>query len=321
MPFADDPSHRCSGVPSAPRQGLPEDPPDIGARPDAGSVAAAPAAIWTCPTCCEPVATRFCPRCDEEPLEPLDLTLRGVWEKVLHGLTTIDARVIRTTRRLIAHPGALALDWTRGTRRQYVARIQLFLLANVIFFAAQWVTGAKVFSTSLDSHLHGQDWSALARSLVADRIGAAGLLLEQYAPVFDRAALFNAKSLIILMTVPFAAALPVVFRAARRPAMLHMIFALHLYTVLLLIFCLALLAAGASDWADLGGLATPAVDRVLSVLIVLGCAVYLFEATGAVYGARGPARVLKVVVLSLLVAALVPGYRFITFLITLYGTT
>ncbi len=320
--MADDPSNRrAAEIPSAAIQAPSEEPSAAGPRADARSAAAGPVGEWTCPTCRTPVPTPFCPRCGEGPLEPLDLTLPGVCRKILHALTSIDARVIRTTRRLVTQPGELTLDWTRGSRRQYVAPIQLFLLGNVIFFAAQWVTGAKVFSSSLDSHLYGQDWSALARSLVADRIGAAGLPLEQYAPVFDRAALFNAKSLIILMTVPFAGALPVLFRSARKPAMLHMVFSLHLYTVLLLIFCLALLAAGVSEWANLGGLATPAVDRVLSVLIVLGCAVYLFKATGTVYSASGAVRVLKVLVLSLLVAALVPGYRFVTFLITLYGTT
>jgi hypothetical protein len=47
--------------------------------------------------------------------------------------------------------------WTSGVRKPYVAPFQLFLIANVLFFAMQWLTGENVFSSSLDSHLHHQD--------------------------------------------------------------------------------------------------------------------------------------------------------------------
>ena len=90
---------------------------------------------WTCPMCQASVATPFCPRCGEEPLKPRDLTLRGVAEKALHALTSIDARVARSAAELLRRPGELTLAWTRGVRRPYVAPFQLFLIANVIFFA------------------------------------------------------------------------------------------------------------------------------------------------------------------------------------------
>jgi hypothetical protein len=124
-----------------------------------------------------------------------------------------------------------------------VAPFQLFLIANVIFFALQWLTSESVFSSSLDSHLHHQDWSNLAQSLLTKRLEASHRNLEQYAPVFDRAVVLNAKSLIFLMTLPFALLLPLAFLRERRPVMTHVAFSLHLYTFLLLLFCIALLAA------------------------------------------------------------------------------
>ena len=86
------------------------------------------------------------------------LTLRGVAEKVLHAFTSIDARTLRTLWLLLRQPGALTLAWTSGVRKPYVAPFQLFLIANVAFFTVQWLTGENVFSSSLDSHLHHQDW-------------------------------------------------------------------------------------------------------------------------------------------------------------------
>src|SRR6188768_1063669 len=46
---------------------------------------------WVCPTCRGAVTTPYCAHCGEEPLPPRDLTLRGIAEKALHALTSIDA--------------------------------------------------------------------------------------------------------------------------------------------------------------------------------------------------------------------------------------
>jgi len=266
------------------------------------------------------VLTPFCARCGEEPLAPRDLTLRGLVERLLHTLTSIDARVARTAWHLIRCPGDLTVAWAQGVRRPYVAPFQLFLIANVVFFALQSLTGTNIFSSTLDSHLHHQDWSDLARSLVADRLAATHTSLESYAPLFDRAVVLNAKALIVLMTIPFAALLPLMFLREGRPFMLHVVFSVHLYTFLLLLFCVALLAARSSEWAGAGGLDTPMVDNVLSLLNLVACAIYLYLALGPVYRTRGWARAMQAMALALAVGLIVLSYRFVLFLITLYGT-
>jgi len=207
------------------------------------------AANWTCPTCDKAVPTPFCPQCGEEPLQARDLTFRGLAEKLLHAFTSIDARVLRTALCLLRYPGQLTLAWTAGARKPYVAPFALFLLANAIFFGVQWLSGANIFSSTLDSHLHHQDWSELATSLVGRRLDATHTTIELYAPAFDRAAVLIAKSLIVLMTIPFALLLPLVFYRRHRPFMLHVVFSVHLYTFLLLLFCAAMLAAKGSALA------------------------------------------------------------------------
>ncbi len=275
---------------------------------------------WTCPTCKKTVPTPFCARCGEEPLAPHDLTLRGLAEKLLHVFTSIDARVVRTAIRLVRHPGELTLAWTEGVRKPYVAPFQLFLVANVTFVALQWLTGTNIFSSTLDSHLHHQDWSELAGSLLSRRLEATHVQLEQYAPAFDRGVALNAKSLIVLMTMPFTLLLPLIFVRERRPFMSHVVFSFHFYTFLLLVFCVALLAAASSALVGGGGLDSPRVDTALSVFNLAACALYLYVAIGPVYGARGVMRVVQAGLLALAAGAIVLGYRFALFLITLYGT-
>ena len=275
---------------------------------------------WVCPACQVTVTTPFCARCGEEPLPPRDLTLRGLAEKALHAFTSIDARAARSAWQLLRHPGELTLAWVTGVRKPYVAPFQLFLIANVLFFAIQWVTKENVFSSSLDSHLHHQDWSELARSVLARRLEQTRMTVEQYAPIFDRSVVLNAKSLVVLMTLPFALILPLVFVRQRRPFMTHVVFSLHLYSFLLLLFCAALVAARISALLGFGGLDVAIVDDVLSVANLAACALYLYLAIGVVYATTGLRRLVKTLALALVAGAIVIGYRFALFFITLYGT-
>src|SRR6185503_1276216 len=110
-----------------------------------------------------------------------------------------------------------------------------------LFFALESLTSTNVVSSTLDSHLHTQDWSAVAQRLVSARLTEMGTTIDVFAPVFDRAIVQYAKSLIILMVLPFAAVLPVVFRRNRKPFGVHVVFALHFYAFLLLLFCCSLL--------------------------------------------------------------------------------
>lgn len=275
---------------------------------------------WTCPGCGAIVATRFCARCGEEPVPPRDLTLHGLAEKVFHALTSIDARLLRTVRVLLRKPGELTRAWVAGVRRPWVAPFQLFLIANVFFFTVQWATGENVFSSTLDSHLHHQDWSPLAQSALAERLAETRRTYQEYEPTFNHAVALNAKSLILLMTVPFALLLPLVFLRERRPFMAHVVFSLHVYTCLLLIFCVALLAGKLSQYLGFGGIETPVVDNVISIALLLLAALYVYRAIGPAYGTAGFRRAVKAIALVVAIAALVLGYRFALFFITLYGT-
>jgi hypothetical protein len=266
------------------------------------------------------VTTLFCPRCGESPVSPRDFTLRGLTERLIVAFTSVDTRTMRSAWCLLRHPGRLTLAWMKGVRKTHVAPITLFLLINVVFFAVQSLTGETVFSSSLDSHLHHQDWSGYAQARVAEKLEKSGTPLAEYAPVFDLAVVVNAKSLIIMMTAPFALLLPLVFLRERRPFMTHVVFSLHLYSFLLLLFCVALLVARLSAVLGFGDLQSSVVDNVLSIVNIAACALYIYLAIGPVYGTSGGMRIAQTAVLAIAVAAIVIGYRFALFLITLSTT-
>ena len=275
---------------------------------------------WTCPTCGVAVRTPFCAQCGEQPVPARDFTLRGIVDRFLKAFTSLDGRVMRSFGMLLRHPGSLTVAFLKGVRKQFASPVQLFLLANVLLFATQSLTKTNIFGSSLQSHLHQQDWRALAGSLVARRLERTGTTLDAYEPAFDRAVVLNAKSLVILMVPAFAGFLALFLVRSRKPFMAHVVFSLHFYAFLMVLFSLALVATAVNVALGGEGLDAPGVDTFLTLVNVTACATYLFLAMGTVYGARGGLRVAQATVAALVVGALVLGYRFALLLITLYST-
>lgn len=279
------------------------------------------ATAWTCPTCGTPVVSHFCPNCGERSPDERELTLRGLATQVFNSLTSVDGKLLRSFARLLRRPGDLTVAYLQGRRKPYLGPVPLFLTANVLFFAAESLFSAGVFSTSLATHLSRQPWTPWAQALVPRRLEALGTTLDAYAPVFDRALTLHARSLIILMALSFAVLPWLLFRRRRRPFGAHAAFSLHLYSFLLLL----LSVADVVPWLNVrfSGLEAEwqLVDNALAVLVLLACAGYMYVATGKVYDARGAGRVAQVSVLTVGVAAMVLGYRFALFLLTLYTAT
>lgn len=249
-----------------------------------------------------------------------DLSLRKLAIELFNALTDVDGRLLRSFRLLLLRPGALTAAYVQGSRNPYFGPIQLFLIVNVLFFACQSLSSQKVFATPLDSHLSGQDWSELARALTHDRLAGRHVSVDAYAPVFDHAVAGNAKSLVVLMAVPFALLLPLLFPRSGRAFAAHIVFALHFYSFQLLMFCAAVLLLEVRGWLLDAQRLTPALDSGVFAVLLLLAAIYLYFAVRRFYAARGASLIARVVVLVLAVGAAIPAYRFVLFLITLYST-
>ena len=276
------------------------------------------AASWTCPICNMAVTTAFCPTCGETAVDWRDLSFRGLARQAFETFVAFDGKLMRSLRLLLLRPGELSLAYVRGQRVALTGPFRVFLFANMLFFAAQSMTETSVVGTSLSSHLYGQDWSGIARPLVAWRLVELRTTLELFEPAFDRAVVLNAKSLIILMVLPFTGALILTFLRARRPFVTHMVFALRFYAFTMILLCALLVAEAASAWMGVAGMRD--LDKPLFVVLLAASAVYLHLATGVARGARGWTHAGTTVVLTLVVGTMISVCRFTIFLITLYTT-
>jgi hypothetical protein len=240
-------------------------------------------------------------------------------DQVFEAFTNIDGRLLRSFRYLIGRPGALTVAFLQGQRKPFVGPVALFLVTNVLFFATESLTGGTIFTTPLEKHLRTQPWSELAQGLVASRLAALHTSADLFAPGFDSAIALHARSLILLMALAFAALPAIVFPRSRRPFAAHVVFSLHLYGFMLLLFCVGTAIPSAGILAGGERSASEVLDGVISVSLLVTCGIYLYFATDAVYGGGRAVRVLKSAALAVGAAAIVLGYRFALLLITLYS--
>ena len=275
---------------------------------------------WTCPTCSAVVTTPYCSACGERQLRLHELTLRGMLHQAVEAFTSLDARLWRTLGALVRRPGALTAHYRDGRRKPYIGPFALFLLTNVLFVAMELLPGSNIFSTPLDQHLHNQFWSPLAQDLVMHRLEDRETTLDAFSPAFDQAVARNAQSLVILMALPFALFLPVLFRKDRMPFAVHLAFSLHFHAFLLLLISAELLIPATDRWLGGAGLASPVLDNSLAISSLLISAIYLYLSAGRVYGGGGRTRIFKAAMLALIAGSIFLGYRFTLLLVTLYTT-
>jgi hypothetical protein len=144
--------------------------------------------------------------------------------------------------------------------------------------------------------------------------------LAAYSPLFDQAVIFYGKLLIALMVLPFTLFVYLTAIRQGRPFATHIVFSLHFYAFLLLLFCVSLVVSEVSVLLGGGGLSSAKIDTVLTVINLAICTVYLYVAIGVVYGKRSITRPVKALALGSSVTGVLLGYRFLLFLITLYVT-
>jgi hypothetical protein len=193
--------------------------------------------------------------------------------------------------------------------------LQLFLVANLLFFLAAAFLPVVTLDTPLDVHLHGSPYSELARDLVRDRFASQDSVdFGRFETRFDYAAGQYAKSLFILLLPFFALLLALVRSGRREPAGKHIAFALHLLAFALLLFILASVVIAVVRFASAGRLLggeSLAIPLGVVTLLIL----YLTPAFRVAYGSRWGTAVAQAVLVAALFVPAILFYRLILFLV------
>jgi len=263
-----------------------------------------------CPSCGAPQPARFCERCGEKRITTHDYSIVHFGEHLLETLTHFDIRSLRALKILALRPGELTRAYLAGQRKPYVGPIQLFVILNIVFA----FLGANTFRTPLA--VQRQSWMPeLKQRMVENAKTQKAMDDEEFEREFDRTAGVQAKTWVISMIPAYAICLALLY-GFRRYFFEHLVFSTHFVAFVLVWILVAgislnlgLRAAGVTGNAQR--------DQLISLVLLLGMAVYLFLALKRVYGdgtIQAAARSLALVVVFLPVLR---AYRLLLFFVTL----
>lgn len=173
----------------------------------------------------------YCPDCGERRAGARDRSILHFLRDAASEFTSADTKLLRTFRRLLFKPGELTREFMDGRRVPYVRPIQLFLIANLVYFVVQPFTLYSGYNTPLQSQTQRQFYSEAAglKQVVEADIARRGIPAESYEALYNAKSEMYAKSLVLLMVPLFAFVIELLHLKKRRPLLDHLVFAIHYY--------------------------------------------------------------------------------------------
>lgn len=287
-----------------------------------------------CPSCDAPVAGAFCSACGEHIIKR-DYSTWHFIKRSFGQLTSLDSKVYRSYWLLLTKPGFLSGAYLAGARRPYMRPIQLFLIANLVYFLVQPVTMFNTFNNTLSSHMNRQVYSERAglAERVSREVDARDVSFEQYEALFNQKSTTYAKSFILIIVPLFAVLLFAAFGRARRHYVEHLVFSMHFVAFLLLfVYSLFLLfyslgyqvvyqfvlgdflnqQGGDSIWRILVHLLNEHISTPLFVI-------YFYLSARRFYAESRLSCLLKSLMLGFAMLYVIYTYRFLLFWMTFYS--
>lgn len=293
-----------------------------------------------CPNCGSHIVRRYCASCGQARPPPGDYSLGAHAADLVDHVASIDGKAARTAWALLAHPGVLTADHLAGRRVRYLRPLQLFVVVNLLLFAA--APKMPLFSYNLANYLANSPPSPALVSALVERATAkrqaeaAGhrapsssaslrdsVARRLYAAAFDGRVEAQRKSLIILFAPALALVLWAMFAWRTSPAGVpsrygeHLVFALHSMAFVWLVFAVWGGVAAVVNGRTLGSLMSIGVFTLVLVLF-LAIPAYMFRAVLRCYRLSWRGAVVVTAALMAAFAGLLLAYRTLLFFTTYY---
>ncbi|MDB4905862.1 MAG: hypothetical protein JWO05_646 [Gemmatimonadetes bacterium] len=282
-----------------------------------------------CVTCRAPIASPYCPQCGERRASDRHLSLFEFAEDALEAFTHFDGRLLRTLKSLALRPGELAVAWVRGSRVPYVSPLQLFLIANLVFFLCAGAIGNHVFDTPLRSQLGSGHARAFKREMLARKLHVATTdSLEfrrratAFVPTYDTQSFTLSKSLVFVLIPPMALVVGLLEWRRRRFAAQHVVFAFNAFSAfLLLMVAIGAPMTGFLHWRATHGYSVPGnTDNFYSYPLVGAWAIWMALGFRRAYGDHLVMAAAKALVVAFSFLVALSYYRVLLFIATSYST-
>ncbi|WBO85295.1 DUF3667 domain-containing protein [Hymenobacter yonginensis] len=207
------------------------------------SVTTAPdAQLAACASCTAPLQGPYCHRCGEKRLDRRDYALGHYLENAVDTFTHFDVKVVKGLWALLYRPGRMTADVLAGRRVAWPKPLQLFLIANVLYFFVAERVGMLIFSSPLRFHLHNW-YGSWAQARLAAHAAAHHTTVAALTPEFNHLSEGLSKSLLFVFIPLLALVLTGLLWRRRHYFLEHVVVATHLLSQFLLSSLLLLLPA------------------------------------------------------------------------------
>jgi hypothetical protein len=240
--------------------------------------------ITICPSCGAAVADNYCSVCGEKKRTAADLSLKHFVEESVEGISHFDGRFFRTIKILFTKPGLLTLDFERGRRVPYMKPFQLFIVANLLFFLLGH--GTSVFTTTLESFYHSSDYTQYGSKEIIDRKAPNEKQRKALGVAFNEKMHGQSKVFIILFIPVIAIGCALLYINKRKYFSLHLTFATHFFSFVLLYFLLFFFVVELPAYYIFGLRNDYVYDQVFGISSIVVLIIYLAIAGKRFYKAH-----------------------------------
>lgn len=273
----------------------------------------APDPAAACASCAAALHGPYCHVCGEKRLDRHDYALGHFLEHTVDAFTHFDFKVPQALWSLLRHPGRMTADVLAGRRVKWAKPLQVFLIANLLYYALASALHLRTFQTTLEGFAH-TPYRNFVHAWSAAQAARLSLTEAAYAAKFAALSHSLSKSLVIFFVPVLALVLALLQRRSRRYFLEHVTVAIHFVSLLLLLLPIpmplmyALIKGGMLAGANGDGVYT----LCLSVLLGFYAAVFFRPVYGV---SKGLAFWQGLAVVGVFLGALVFLYRPLLFFI------
>ena len=282
-----------------------------------------------CITCKTNINGKFCSNCGEKIIDKEDYSLKNFLHNVFNAFTNIDSNFIKSFYLLIKKPGFLTKEYLIGRRIPYLKPVQMFLIANLLYFFIQPFSGVHGFNTPLNSQIKKLPYSKIVNKMLKEKISRLNISYDDYEKKYNKKSETYAKTLIFLMIPMFALILKLLYIKSKKYFVEHLVFSVHFFTffifyifILLIIILRSLiyfLFIIIPDFIPDFVLQNITVETISIILMFIILFIYFYHSLNYFYGGRKVINALKSSVIPICTLLVIQIYRFILFFITFYS--
>ena len=188
----------------------------------------------SCKNCNQTLQGKYCHSCGEKIVENQDFSIKTIFREAVDGFTNVDSKFLKSFKYLLFKPGKLTKTYVEGIRKPFMKPIQIFLIANLLFFFflpksdILRIPSAYYFTVEfrVDS--------------LKEKSTESGLSQQELMKLYDSKSATYSKAFVFIIIPFFAMLLALVNFLKKYQFGKHVIFAIHYFSFFLL-FCVLLL--------------------------------------------------------------------------------